>query len=335
MAISKSFFGLRKRSTKSLTFSTYRGQQVTKDRVTKVSNPQSDAQMAQRLKLVIVSAYGARLKSIIDHSFEGVQNGYPSIAEFRKVNLSGSNLVAISYPPKGSAIPGIASIQVSRGQLLTPSISIDNSNVGALNLLDGVKMDCSKITTDSTKRIEHTEANAKLIADMFGIEVGQQLTLILQVSSPEWQASDDPASFQSQFIVSRIVTDINDSEFMAGWLTNKDTAGDLYNGYMYIYGADSGQEKTVQVATDLGIFPTPSLPSSWDLNSVYVVAGTAILSGKKDNVWLRSSSFINYDSSDRHLFTDYEDAYKTYLKAATKSKKYLNSGSDSVSIIGG
>ena len=48
MAQSKSFFGLRTGSTKSLTFQVYRGQQITKDRVTRVSNPQSDAQMQQR-----------------------------------------------------------------------------------------------------------------------------------------------------------------------------------------------------------------------------------------------------------------------------------------------
>ena len=44
MAISKSFFGLRRKSTKSLTFSVLNGKQITKDRVSAVKNPKSEAQ---------------------------------------------------------------------------------------------------------------------------------------------------------------------------------------------------------------------------------------------------------------------------------------------------
>lgn len=48
MAKSASFFGLRRGSTKTLTFSVLDGQQITKDRVTEVKNPRTDMQMQQR-----------------------------------------------------------------------------------------------------------------------------------------------------------------------------------------------------------------------------------------------------------------------------------------------
>jgi outer membrane protein assembly factor BamA len=51
MAQSKSFFGLRRGSTKSLTFQVFEGKQVTKDRVYNVKNPQTDGQILQRMKL--------------------------------------------------------------------------------------------------------------------------------------------------------------------------------------------------------------------------------------------------------------------------------------------
>lgn len=83
MAKSKSFFGLRTGSTKSLTFQTYRGQQITKDRVTSVSNPQTISQMDQRLLLPMVANARTRLSGLIDHSFEGVPYGYQSLQNSR------------------------------------------------------------------------------------------------------------------------------------------------------------------------------------------------------------------------------------------------------------
>lgn len=88
MAQSKSFFGLRKGSTKSLTFQVLNGKQITKDRVYNVKNPQTLAQMQQRaLMATAVTAY-SNLKEICDHSFEGVEVGSKTMSEFIKLNLA-------------------------------------------------------------------------------------------------------------------------------------------------------------------------------------------------------------------------------------------------------
>lgn len=87
MAKSKSFFGLRRGSTKSLTFSVYEGQQVTKDRVTEVKNPRTAAQMLQRMYMqTVVVAYGA-MKEITDHSFQGVTYGAQTMNKFISENV--------------------------------------------------------------------------------------------------------------------------------------------------------------------------------------------------------------------------------------------------------
>lgn len=89
MAQSKSFFGLRKGSTKSLTFQVLNGKQITKDRVYNVKNPQTIAQMQQRaLMATVVTAY-SRMKAICDHSFEGVEVGSKTMGEFLKSNIAG------------------------------------------------------------------------------------------------------------------------------------------------------------------------------------------------------------------------------------------------------
>lgn len=86
MAKSSTFFGLRRGSTKSLTFAVANGQQVTKDRVSVVKNPRSQAQMVQRaIMKTASSAYNAG-KEIFDHSFEGTTYGQPSMSLFRSLN---------------------------------------------------------------------------------------------------------------------------------------------------------------------------------------------------------------------------------------------------------
>lgn len=88
MAQSKSFFGLRKGSTKSLTFQVLNGKQITKDRVFNVKNPQTISQMNQRaLMATTIRAYSS-LKTICDHSFEDFEVGAKTMSEFIKLNLN-------------------------------------------------------------------------------------------------------------------------------------------------------------------------------------------------------------------------------------------------------
>lgn len=117
MAKSKSFFGLRTGSTKSLTFQVYRGQQITKDRVTRVANPRTTLQMEQRSKLPIAAAARSALKGLIDHSWEGVPYGEQSLRTFSSKNLSTGALKVYSYASPDAPSPGIAEYQVSQGTL--------------------------------------------------------------------------------------------------------------------------------------------------------------------------------------------------------------------------
>ena len=88
MAQSKSFFGLRKGSTKTLTFQVLNGKQITKDRVYNVKNPQTLAQMQQRaLMATVVTAYSS-MKTICDHSYQGMEVGAKTMGEFLKTNIA-------------------------------------------------------------------------------------------------------------------------------------------------------------------------------------------------------------------------------------------------------
>lgn len=131
MAKSKSFFGLRTGSTKSLTFSVYRGTQVTKDRVTRVANPRTVAQMQQRAKVPLVAAARVALAGLVDHSFEGVAYGQASLQKFSSLNLANGALNVVSYPPNGVSNMGCADFIVSTGSLVNPFVNDDPDSIGA------------------------------------------------------------------------------------------------------------------------------------------------------------------------------------------------------------
>ena len=131
MAKSKSFFGLRTGSTKSLTFSVYRGTQVTKDRVTRVANPRTVAQMQQRSKVPVVAAARVALAGLVDHSFEGVPYGQASLQKFSSLNLANGALIVASYPPNGVSNMGCADFIVSQGSLVNPFVNDDAGLFGS------------------------------------------------------------------------------------------------------------------------------------------------------------------------------------------------------------
>lgn len=88
MAKSKGFFGIRSGSTKNFTFSELNGEQITKERVSKVKNPRTISQMRQRMLMATIGAAYSYLKAIADHSFEGKTVGQQCMAEFMRLNLN-------------------------------------------------------------------------------------------------------------------------------------------------------------------------------------------------------------------------------------------------------
>lgn len=139
--------GLRKGSTKSKTFSTLPTRkegrvQIIKDRVYDVANPQSDAQMLQRVCFATASSAAAKMLAIISISQEGESN--PEYARqlfvsqntdllkkaaYKRVGLARHYRAA--YAPKGNQqlIPN--SYQVSKGSLTVPEYLVPKTGEDA------------------------------------------------------------------------------------------------------------------------------------------------------------------------------------------------------------
>lgn len=114
MAKSTSFFGLRRGSTKSLTFQVLDGKQVTKDRVSVVANPKTSAQATQRQKLLPAVRFQAIFHDLIDHSWENVQYGQKSIQQFMKKALR-ANIINGMVKGQSGWVPN--PYQISEGSL--------------------------------------------------------------------------------------------------------------------------------------------------------------------------------------------------------------------------
>lgn len=125
MAISKSFFGLRRGSTKSLTFSIYNGKQVTKDRVAFVKNPNTIAQRLQRMKfLALQLLLNAGLGEIVDHSWENKKYG----SESRNYFMSKALKLSGPYIGKDQETAVPIPVQVSEGSLPAPQYVFSDVN---------------------------------------------------------------------------------------------------------------------------------------------------------------------------------------------------------------
>lgn len=163
MAISKSFFGLRRKSTKSLTFSVLNGKQITKDRVSAVKNPKSEAQAMQRMRFALLSVNLAAYRPILERSVESVNYGNESVQYIMKKNMKNWKLQG--YRKDSGFQP--ADMQLSFGSL--PSlewVSNAESQFVTTTVLDSVQ-----------------NSTVKGFREGMGAQIGDQLTIVGTMST--------------------------------------------------------------------------------------------------------------------------------------------------------
>ena len=353
MAKSKSFFGLRTGSTKSLTFSVYRGTQVTKDRVTKVANPRTALQMEQRSKLPIVAAARSALNGLGDHSWEGVPYGEQSLRTFSSKNLSAGALKVYSYASPDAPSPGIAEYQVSQGTLQGFDVNVQEGNDAVVhyrsaNIGEGpVVPAMPKGTKGSTVLYHLMSYFAKNKID--GIRAGEQLTfLVLNVpyyKTLRYVGGSDSGTYQvpvTRFDVARLImpdiskiTDIDtyhddNDEFELDGEIPGEGASEFYlrrnDGFkIHFFVPPKGQ--------DFGFvcyFTKDAI-----LNSI-TVASALIVSELVNGVWKRSTSnLVVANGANNQLVKtvfSFDQWASLYAPKQIVSSKYLNNGAEKTGI---
>ena len=326
MAKSKSFFGLRKGSTKDFTFATYRGQQVTKSRVTSVANPQTLYQMEQRMRLVQVANAATKLKGLINHSFEGVAYGQDSIGRFRAMNLTKGTLTPNSWVPKGVGDCGVADFIISKGSLGSISNEfLDNDKKS--NAVVGLKQ---VATGDSIDETVTSWLQKNDLRD------GDQLTFVGGFQNGPSVIVDGKAVYYHNFAVERLIIQLWPDGHLSigedaneGWTdteSNLQTTGVVLRGQFFEFAVSTSKESE-PLTTNVKFVGQPfasSLNFSFDMFGI-------ILSRKEGDVWRRS--FCQMAAKKTSYAIEYDHAANTYIKSTT-SNKFLNLGDQKTGILG-
>ena len=295
MAQSKSFFGLRRGSTKTLTFSVYNGKQVTKDRVTDVKNPRSSAQMKQRAIMATALRGYSALQEICDHSFEGITYGQKSMNYFVSINArmirSAAPKVNLSLS-KGNSVSN--AYIISRGSLQT--ISVDKGDV------EGTTYFFIPISLKSTSTF------SDFMAAFGGTEIGDMVTFVNLV--------DNVGGNASAYWLRLKLTDTNKDKVVGSSEESYDILSKLTEGTDYETNIDNFSPMdwpllVKQTSLFIGNGTTTSAPEPQSLG--------VVLSRKTDAGWLRSSStMLNIDDT-----FNYDEALASYPESG---EKVLNGG---------
>lgn len=341
MAKSKSFFGLRSGSTKSLTFQVYRGQQITKDRVYRVSNPRTDAQMTQRALIPIVAAARSALKGLVDHSFEGIAYGEASLKEFSKQNLRAGALSVTSFSPNGVSNAGFANLIVSNGSIDGDFVLDSSTDKGNKYSSKGQYPDLSfpaaKANDPATAILNYLASYAKT-NNVPLLKPGTQLTFLTVYEAGtvgvKTAAGTTEASL-SDFAIDRFmvpdtetatsqIQDVNGDWKVKDDITANATSATIVNGVGDEISISCSQENENSIT----IVVNPKAAAE-DANC----GGALILSRYDNGTWRRNSATIKIGFEPKHKYS-FNDWLSVFQATGAASKKYLNNGDESTGIQG-
>ena len=341
MAKSKSFFGLRSGSTKSLTFQVYRGEQITKDRVYRVSNPRTEAQMTQRALIPIVAAARSALKGLIDHSFEGVAYGEASLKEFSKQNLRAGALSVTSYSPNGVSNPGFANLIIAKGSIDNGFTLKDASPKLNVYKAEGeypvFSFPTAKANDPATAIFKYLETYART-NNITLLKPGTQLTFLSVYDAGAvivMSKKGEKKASLSDFVLDRFM--IPDSETEASQI--EDVNGD----WKVKADVTEGAKEVTIVNTDGDEIEIRSKDSTGGIFEIVVspkaaendanIGGALILSRYENGTWRRSTARLKiaYEPKNKYTFDDWLSTYQT---TGAASKKYLNTGDEGTGIQG-
>ena len=297
MAQSKSFFGLRRGSTKTLTFSVYNGKQVTKDRVADVKNPRSSMQMKQRAIMATALRGYSALKEICDHSFEGISYGQKSMNYFvtenaRMVRNAGVGVNLSLY--KGNSVSN--AYIISKGTL--PAVVVTTSSSG--NQLT-FNMSSNETITESPTFGE--------FMSLFGADKIEDLVTIVTLV-------DNPGSNASIYWIRFRRTEENQNKSIGGSSLPHNIMEELVESEDFYTNIDnfSPTDFPITISTSgvvLGSGTNKDNPQSQSLG--------IIVSRKSDTGWLRSpSTMVNLNNK-----FNYTEAIASYPDSG---EKILNGG---------
>lgn len=212
-------------------------QQVVRSLAETVSNPRTESQMFGRMIMSSVMQAVSAFKPIIDHSFDGLPTGQPSISEFIRQNYalvkadalahpaSGNKFGLVKYQEKGAKI---GEFKMSKGSAVVPaavemtqhtltiSLTAETMTVGGLKAALGLTADgyitalllgetagffFVRIKVD-TALADSTAITAENVASIFTISGNKSVTPSIYQSKINFEVDDTDNNYAEGLIVS-------------------------------------------------------------------------------------------------------------------------------------
>lgn len=293
MAKGNMLLGQARGSVGDIVFSRVNGQQVIKSKASEVKNPQTTAQLIQRIILNTISQAYSKMSEICDHSFEGIANGQMSMSYFMQKNLNLLRYTLSQIGDLNASAPCFAPIG-NNGLASNSYVIAKGSLPEILPVVAGGGVDIA---------IANNTYAAVLAAT--GLQRGDQLTII---------TVDGEDLSDQKFVYSRIILDPRDAEggelgleteFITNNAINAANPRNENRGHSYSYGEGAF---TASVATSA------------------INMGCAIASRQKaDGSWLRSNAVLLL-AEDAQIGYSMQEALDLFASGGidVESSKYLN-----------
>lgn len=303
-----------------------RGQQIARKYNPSPHNPQSPAQLLQRVVMKTSSLGYSFMQAICDHSFQGYAPGTESQSRFTQLNIAQMRLQLADYinsgdpdeilgcletnfAAKDASLPEMYPFIISDGSLPQLTVSVHGDSTRAFGAVTGT------VTLQA-------DASYAEVCESFGLLPGDQLTFMgLTCDDTEEGAQSKFNSFR----YARVILSPSDGDMTSAFI---DT------GTHAINKPNPRNEGDVTISLDddkmlftLGfIDPTPDSPNS-------LAAVAVIVSRWSGSVWQRSRALLvlrpyagsntwrlHWDHGEDYM----SDAIASYQRDAGRSTRYLN-----------
>ena len=262
-------------------------QQVIRSLAESVANPRTTAQMRGRMIMSTIMQFVSGASAIIDHAFDGVATGQPSISEFIRLNYALVKADVAAHPSSGNSF-GLVKFgektikngcyQISSGKAQFPATaSVDDGSV---------------VVSASVDATEGTVGN---FLENLGIDVGDYVTTCGLVNG--------------QFVFTRF--SVKESVDKTA-LISAASADDIFETEGWSYGFVSATSGSGTKGFSLGLYDEDQMP---------VKVGASILTKKVDNGYIHSTAVFKLNGETAAYTADV--ALPTY---PTGSEQILNGG---------
>lgn len=331
MAKNNLFLGTARGSVGDVTFSRLNGVQVARVRNRSPRNPQSPAQMVQRIIMSSVGKAYSFMSGICNHSFEGFETGQLSQRKFMEINvglLRDKCADVLAYPVeevvrasaaynfsfKNDYAPVLNRYMISAGSLpsttLWKEMSAEQVEIGVrpMLLLSSVNAD------------PNSTSYAEVVAAL-GLQRGDQLTFIQVTHDSTLQGHD--TDILTGFRYARVILEPASGDMSVPFITNhaiNDPNERNEGGFssLTIYG--QSEERPAGI-----LFVVQDVSNSGDSDR-HMAGSAVIVSRQIGGRWLRSTQFIEPRISSGSTVMNHSTlglAYETY-RLASSSDLYLN-----------